>query len=302
VVAGLLFVAAVAAYEWALPAGFPRPVVPPDNPVSVARVAFGETLFSDPRLSLTGGYSCASCHDPARAFTDGRARAIGATGQAHARNTPTLINAAYAPSFGWLETGPRSLEAQIRVALEGNDPIELGFDHVAEERLAALRADEAFATAYVRAFGLPVESLGTEHLVMALASYVRTLVFADSPFDRYVYWGDDTLSARAHAGMTLYLSARLGCSGCHGGFALAGPAVSVEAPAAAPVFHDGVRAPALRNVARTAPYMHDGALATLDDVLAFYAETGRGRPLRLDDRERAALRAFLESLTDRRWQ
>lgn len=301
-VAGLLFVAAVAAYEWALPAGFPRPAVPPDNPVSAEAVALGATLFSDARLSMTGDYSCASCHDPARAFTDGRARAIGATGQAHARNTPTLINAAYAASFGWLDTGPRSLEAQIRVALEGTDPIELGFDRVAEERLDALRADDAFRDAFVRAFRLPAESLATEHLVMALASYVRSLVFADSPFDRYVYWGEDTLSAQAHAGMTLYLSERLGCSGCHGGFTLAGPAVSVETPGVAPVFHDGVRAPALRNVARTAPYMHDGALPTLDDVLAFYAETGRDRPLHLDDTERAALRAFLESLTDTRWQ
>jgi len=104
-------------YVWQLPPGLRPPQVPADNPMSVAKVAFGERLFFDGRLSVTGAYSCASCHDPALAFTDGRVTAIGATGEHHTRNTPTLINVAYAASFGWSDPSLTTLEAQHRVPM-----------------------------------------------------------------------------------------------------------------------------------------------------------------------------------------
>ena len=291
-----------ALWEWSLPPGFPAPLVPADNPMNAAKVRLGEVLFFDGRLSLTGAYSCASCHDPARAFTDGRAQARGALGDLHARNAPTLVNAAYAASLGWLDSGVRTLEAQHRVPLFNETPVELGFDRVAARRLDELRADPAIDQLLSEAFdGLPPARFDVDQIVAALASYVRTLTFADSPFDRYAYWGEGALSRDALAGFALFASARTGCADCHGGFAFAGPVVSANVPNARAIFHDGIRVPTLRNVAVTAPYMHDGSLATLDDVLAFYSTVGRDKPLELDADETRELRAFLESLTDRRF-
>ncbi len=290
--AALLWVALAAdgaTWAWQLPAGFPPPLVPADNPMTAAKVALGERLFSDGRLSVTGEYSCASCHDPARAFTDGRAVAVGATGAHHARNTPTLVNSAYAASLGWLEDAPRTLEAQHRVPLFNDAPIELGFAST-----AAFANDADVVAAFPRGFG-------TDELIAAIASYVRTLNFADSPFDRYLYFGEESLSDPAKAGLTLFLSERTGCSDCHRGFNLSGPLVHSLAPDAEPAFHDGVRAPTLRNVAVTGPYMHDGSIPTLAEVIDFYAVGGRGRAIDLDSSEREALLAFLDSLTDRRW-
>ena len=307
--AALLLIAAASsradaapAWTWTLPAGFPPPLVPADNPMNAAKVNLGALLFFDGRLSLTGAYSCASCHRPSAAFTDGRARARGALGDLHARNAPTLVNAAYGASLGWLDSGLTTLEAQHRVPLFNESPVELGFGRVARERLAELRTDPAIRALVPAAFdGSSPDRFDVDQIVAALASYVRTLIFADSPFDRYVYWGEPSLSADALAGFALFASPRTGCADCHGGFALAGPVVSERVPSAAPIFHDGVRAPTLRNVAVTAPYMHDGNVATLDDVLAFYSKVGRGRPLDLSADETRELRAFLESLTDRRF-
>ena len=291
-----------AAWEWSLPPGFPVPLVPADNPMNAPKARLGALLFFDDRLSLTGTYSCASCHDPARAYTDGRARARGALGDLHPRNAPTLVNAAYAASLGWLDSGLRTLEAQHRVPLFNEEPVELGFGRVAAERIDALRRDPSIRALAIGAFpGLPAERFDIEQIVAALASYVRTLVFADSPFDRWAYWGEATLSADARAGFALFASPRTGCAECHGGFAFAGPVVSERVPNARAVFHDGIRTPTLRNVAVTAPYMHDGSLATLDDVLAFYSTVGRGKPLALTADDTRELRAFLESLTDRRF-
>jgi cytochrome c peroxidase len=270
--------------------------------MSAAKAALGERLFADGRLSITGDYSCASCHDPERAFTDGLPRARGATGELHARNTPTLVNAAYNASLGWLEDAPRTLEAQHRVPLFNDDPIELGFGAVAAARLASLRTDPTLAGLVERAFDVPATTLSLEHVLSALATYVRTLVFADSPFDRYVYWGEDSLTTDAREGLGLFLSAATGCTRCHTGFNLSGPVVSATTPDVEPLFHDGLRAPTLRNVAVTAPYFHDGSLDSLDAVLDFYVADGHGSPVPLTADDRRRLLAFLDSLTDRRFR
>ncbi len=260
-------------WQWQLPAGFPPPLVPADNRMTPAKVAVGERLFFDKRLSIDGSYSCASCHDPGRAFTDGLAVAIGVTGERHARNTPTLINAAYNVSFGWLADAPRTLEDQHRVPLHNTNPLELGYPGI--------------------------DGLAEDEVVESLASYVRTLIRADSPFDRYVYYGDQAaMSMLAREGLELFLSPRTGCSACHRGFTLSGPVRHQLVPDAEPEFHDGIRTPTLRNVAVTAPYMHDGSIATLEAVIEFYDRGGRGQPLDLSAEEHAALIAFLGSLTD----
>ena len=118
--------AGVDEFTWKLPAGFPEPAVPADNPMSAAKVALGEALFSDPRLSITGKYSCQSCHSPERAFTDGLPRSRGATGEALPLNAPTLFNVAYNASLGWRDPNLRTLEQQMRGPLFNDHPRELG--------------------------------------------------------------------------------------------------------------------------------------------------------------------------------
>lgn len=291
-------------YRWSLPEGVAPPPVPADNPMSAAKVELGRRLFADERLSFNRTTSCATCHDPARDFTDGRPRAIGADGRAHARNTPSLWNVAYNVSFSWIDQGLTTLEAQHRLPLTGRDPVEMGFS---ADALRALAADPEIAVLHEEAFG--EVALGEDSVIRALAAYVRTLIRMDSAFDRYLLWDDASgFDARARAGMALFFSDRLGCGRCHAGAHLAGPTAS-PGRAVAPVFHrtavsdsqTAFRAPSLRFVARTAPYMHDGSLATLGEVVDFYARGGgrgaeRLEPFELDAFEREALLVFLAAL------
>jgi cytochrome c peroxidase len=303
------------AYVWHLPRGFPRPYVPPDNPMSEAKVALGERLFFEPRLSVTARYACASCHDPARAFSDGRRLAIGATGAALPHNALALVNVAYNIAFGWAEPGVRSLEAQMREPLENEHPVELGLSGREAQVCAALAADPAYAAAFAAAFPGP-DPVRFGHIVQAIAAFERTLISGDSPFDRYVFGGDSgALTPAAKEGMALFFSARIGCVRCHSGFNFAGNWRDADGATGRAAFADDgtgagkLKVPTLRNVALTAPYMHDGRFATLQEVLAHYARIGRraAAGARYDPRlphaplsepERAALIAFLESLTD----
>lgn len=302
-----------AEYAWQLPPGFPEPVVPADNPMSVAKVELGARLFSDPRLSLTGRHSCQSCHSPALAFTDGLARSRGVTGEALELNAPTLLNAAYLVSYGWDDAGVRSLEQQMRGPLF--HPRELGLAGREAHVEATLAADTQLAREFAQAFPGKSPAVTLDNVIRAIAAYERTLFAADSAFDRYVFGGDhQALSAAQKQGMRLFFSERTGCSACHGGINFAGPWVDRAHPAADAVFADtgtgkAVRVPTLRNLARTAPFMHDGRFATLEAVLVHYEQLAAGPPAHpgLDARlrratlttaERADLLAFLESLND----
>ena len=317
--------------------------------MTAAKVALGERLFADGRLSVTGTYSCASCHVPALAFTDGRPTAIGATGEHHARNTPTLINVAYAATFSWADPSLTSLEEQHRVPMFNHTPVELGLDQVLPERLAAMNADASLVPLQRAAFPDADPQLTLDQVVQAIASYVRTLISADSAFDRYLYWGDETMTPDARRGMKLFFSERTNCSLCHASFNLSGPVRQQGVVDPLPVFHNtglynvggtgrypdpgleahthraadmgAFRAPTLRNVAVTAPYMHDGSIATLAEVIEFYdaggrnieagpdAGDGRVNPFKrkeihaldLSAQEKLDLVAFLQSLTDTKY-
>lgn len=341
--------AAADEYEWRLPAGLRPPPVPADNPMTAGKVAFGERLFFDARLSVTGAYSCASCHLPGLAFTDGRTTAIGATGEDHTRNTPTLINVAYAATFSWADPSLTSLEQQHRVPMLNHAPVEMGLDQVLPLRLQDLGSDELIAQLHREAFPDADAEITLTQVVQAIASYVRTLISADSAFDRYLYWGEDTLPSDAKRGMKLFFSERTNCSLCHASFNLSGPVRQQGVVDPRPVFHNtglyniggtgrypdpgleahthngadmgAFRAPTLRNIAITAPYMHDGSITTLAEVVDFYdaggrnieagpnAGDGRVNPfkrreihaLHLTDQEKLDLVAFLQSLTDRKY-
>jgi cytochrome c peroxidase len=300
-------------YAWHLPRGFPTPAVPPDNPMSEAKVALGERLFFERRLSVTGGYSCSSCHDPARSFAQARPVAIGATGEALPHNAMALVNVAYNLSFGWNQPRLDSLETQMLEPMLNEHPIELGLKGREAAVCAQLAADPAYASDFAAAFPGDPAPVTFDHLVKAIATFERTLISGGSPFDRYVFNGEhDALSGEAKQGMALFFSKRAGCSGCHSGFNFSGNWRDAEGETGRASFaRNGasaqpMRVPTLRNIALTAPYMHDGRFESLAAVLDHYSSVAM-QAARADHRlprvpfsitERAALIAFLDSLTD----
>jgi cytochrome c peroxidase len=299
-------------YAWHLPRGFPTPAVPPDNPMSGAKVALGERLFFERRLSVTGQYSCASCHEPAHSFAQDRPVAIGATGEALAHNAMALVNVAYNISFGWSRPRVRSLEAQMLEPMLNEHPVELGLKGREAAVCAQLAADRAYAADFAAAFPGDPAPVTFEHLVKAIASFERTLISGGSPFDRYVFGGEhQALSGQAKRGMTLFFSRRAGCSGCHSGFNFSGNWRDAQGETGPASFaRNGtsarpMRVPTLRNVALTAPYMHDGRFASLTAVLDHYSSLAQAAPadrrlprVPFSTAERSALLAFLDSLTD----
>ena len=312
-------------WEWALPRGFPVPRVPPDNPMSEAKVALGRRLFYDRRLSLNGRQACADCHRPERAFTDGEPHATGSTGAAHRRNVPTLANVAYAVALTWADPRHDRLEEQARVPLFGTEPVEMGFGGREDELVRRLEDIPALRDGFAAAFPQEIAPITVANLTRAIACFERTLVSGSSPYDRLVY-GDvqDALSPAARHGMRLFFSERTGCSACHGGLAFTGVLdyAELDRPPRPRFLDDGLapngldaglleatgrrrdrgrfKVPTLRNIALTAPYMHDGRLPTLEAVLDHYARGGPDRqPIALSVDERADLLAFLGSLTDR---
>jgi len=305
-------------FEWHLPRGFPQPAVPADNPMSAAKVALGRRLFFDPRLSGTGRYSCASCHDPARAYTDGRALALGATGESLPHNAMALVNVAYNISFGWDRPDLTSLEQQMLVPMLNEHPVELGLAGREASLSQALQEDPGYRAAFAAVFPQDSPTVSLSLIVKAIAAFERTLIFGNSPFDRYVFGGDHAaLTAAAKQGMALFFSDRVGCASCHSGFNFSGNWRDAQGETGRAAYAlNGVggrpmRVPTLRNLALTAPYMHDGRFATLDEVLDHYTRIGaqpdsayggmrdpRLKSFQLSGAERAQLVAFLLSLTD----
>jgi cytochrome c peroxidase len=324
-------------YEWRLPPGFPRPLVPTDNPMSPAKVELGRRLFHDTRLSSTGGYACASCHRPELAFTDGRAHALGATGDSVKHAAMSLANVAYSPAFTWNDARIRSLEAQMRRPLFNAHPLEMGLRSGGRAAVAALSGDSVYRDLFAAAFAGDTAPISMDHIIKAIAAFERSLISGRSPFDRYVFDDDRTaLTVAQKRGMALFFSAQIGCVQCHSGINFSGPLIyeghdkdsagfantglyDVDGRGGYPAGDRGLievthqagdmgrfRVPTLRNVALTAPYMHDGSVANLEQVIDHYAGGGRGnphqdsrvRPLSLTPQERADLVAFLQSLTD----
>ncbi len=328
-------------FQWDLPPGFPPPRVPPGEPMTPGRVDLGRHLFYDTRLSGNGTQACAGCHRQELAFTDGRRRAVGSTGEVHARSSPSLANVAYNVSLTWADSGRRSLADQALVPMFGRHPVELGLAGREGELVARLQEDPRYVRLFRAAFPDDRAPIRIENVTRALAAFERTLISANSPYDQLVYQGRmDALSQSAWRGMRLFFSDRLACARCHSGITFSGPIVfeglktrvepafhntglhDLDGPGARPdedtglraVTHrradtGGFRAPTLRNVALTAPYMHDGSLATLDEVIEHYAAGGgAGRDSRyksplirgfvITPTDKQDLIEFLRSLTD----
>jgi cytochrome c peroxidase len=294
------------------PPDFPALPVPPDNPITDAKVALGRRLFFDKRLSRTGEIACGSCHRQENAFADPRTVSVGVQGRTGTRNAPALINLAWGRSFFW-DGGVDTLERQAMAPIVATDEMDLRLA-VAVARLAE---DAGYAAQFQEAFGEPPSPLA---LTRALATFVRTLVSGDSRYDRYRRGDPGALDPAETRGMALFFGERAECFHCHDGFnftneRFANNGSGQDAPGAdvgrqritgSPNDRARFKVPTLRNVAVTAPYMHDGSLATLEEVVDQYARGGRGavpadptvHPLDLDAGERRDLVAFLRALTD----
>jgi cytochrome c peroxidase len=308
--------------------------------MSSQKVALGRRLFFETRLSSTGQYSCASCHRPELAFTDGRARALGATGESTRRSAMSLTNVAYNPAFTWGSTKVRSLEAQMRQPLFAVHPVEMGLTRDGATALRALSHDAAYRAQFAAAFPGSGSALTMDRLIKAIAAFERTLISGRSPFDRYIFDDDQAImSESAKRGMDLFYSARVGCAQCHSGLNFSGPLVyaghrhatalfannglyALDGRGRYPAGDSGLievtgrtqdrgkfRVPTLRNVALTAPYMHDGSLSSLEEVIDHYERGGhrspgqdsRVRAFVLSAQERTDLLTFLASLSDRQF-
>lgn len=325
-------------WQWDLPEGFPAPDVPADNPMTLAKVELGRHLFYDKNLSANQTQSCASCHQQQFAFSEPRIHSVGSTGEKVRRNSMVLVNVAYNTSMSWAHSELKTLEQQILIPMFSEEPVELGITEKHKEVLARFDNNQ-YRVMFDEAF--PGENLSFALVIKAITSFVRSLTSFNSPFDRYAYYQeDDALSESALRGMDLFFSERLECHHCHGGFNFSQASKHNFQEFAVSGFHntglynvDGkggypesdiglqditlnpqhmgqFRAPTLRNVAVSGPYMHDGSVATLQDVIAIYMAGGRGEGINnpfkspfvhgfeLTPAEQKDLIAFLESLTD----
>jgi cytochrome c peroxidase len=339
---------ATASWKWALPAHFPVPAVPAENAMSEAKLALGRSLFYDVRLSGNGLQSCGSCHLQNLAFTDGRAQARGSTGDTTPRSSQHLGNVAYHPTLTWANPSLLPLEKQMEVPLFGESPVEMGVnDSNKDSILARLRGTTLYPNQFAAAFAGETTPIHWANIIKAIASFQRSLISGNSRYDQFTS-GKTTLSAEERRGMDLFFGEKAECFHCHCSFNFNDQVVHASTRVLETPFHNTglyniggtgafpepnrgmfelsglpgdmgmFRAPSLRNVEVTAPYLHDGSVATLEAVLDFYAAGGRnitsgpnagdGRlhPLRsdlvnvinLNTQEKAYIVAFLKTLTD----
>jgi cytochrome c peroxidase len=309
-----------AAIEIKAPLGLPAVPIPPGAPETAETIALGRELFYERKLSKDDSLSCATCHNPLMGFTDGRKHSMGVGGKAGVRNAPSVVNAAYVDVQFW-DGRAHSLEEQAGGPMA--NAIEMNQAH--EVTVSKLAADPAYKAQFQKAFGEGPVTIGK--VTRALASFERTLVSGDSPFDRYQFGGDKhALSPAAVRGLEIFRDPKRGnCSTCHtintsyalftdGKFHNLGVGVNEEgdltdlgryAETKREADKGAFKTPSLRNVAQTAPYMHDGSLKSLKDVVDFYAGGGNSNPyldkeikaIRLSGQDRADLVEFLKSLT-----
>lgn len=335
-------------WAWSLPANFPTPRVPGDNPMSEAKVELGRFLFYDKRLSGNGTQSCASCHHQDNAFTDGLVVAIGSTGEMHPRNAQGLANGVYNATLTWANPSLLSLESQAQVPIFGERPIELGInDDNVNTVLDRIKTDARYPAMFASAYPGINQPVTWGNITRAIGAFQRTLISGNSRYDQFLQ-GKASLSASEQRGLTLFNGEKAECFHCHSGFNFNDQVVHASTQVLDTPFHNTglyniggtgnfpegnqglyeitanpadrgkFRAPSLRNVEVTGPYMHDGSMVTLEEILDFYAAGGRnitsgpyagdGRTnpnknpliarINLTAEEKADLVAFLKTLTD----
>ena len=336
-------------FIWNLPSWVPTPIVPADNLMSVAKVDLGRRLFYEKNLSINKTMSCGTCHQQEKAFTDGKRVAIGATREKHSKNTPTLTNVAYSAILTWSDPNARRLEDHPLTPLFGVDPVEMGMNGQGLRIVEFLESDPVYNMSFRTSFSESKVKVSIKNVAKSLAAFQRTLVSFSSPYDRYRYSEDESaISTSAKNGEKLFFSERLNCFQCHqalfftDSYSFSGlpfeeiafhntGLYNLSGNGGYPVTNTGLhkhtgrsddmgrfRTPSLRNIALTAPYMHDGSIDTLDEVLEFYSRGGRKiekgalagdgarnpfkssfvRGFLLSPTEKREVVSFLKSLTD----
>jgi len=342
-----------------LPDHMPTPAVPDFNPLTNAKIQLGRFLFYDEKLSANQAQSCSSCHDQSLAFSDGVAQPLGSTGHQLVRNSQGLANVIYHTTFTWSNDSFLELEDQLNVPIRADNPIELGVtDAKLDEVLLRFEQDSEYVAMFAAAF--PDEGNGGDSssegsitmnkIIFSLASFVRSMISASSPYDQYLAGDKTALTQQQIEGFQLFNGEKFECFHCHSGINFSSSYRDANTASDAtefPFFNNGLynvggdgsypevdqglydaslnpadkglfRPSSLRNIALTAPYMHDGSIATLREVIEHYARGGRliesginagdgkysplksGLILGFDatDEEIDAVIAFLESLTD----
>ena len=204
-----------------LPDSFPTPKVPDDNLPSEAKIELGRYLFYDVRLSANQTYSCGTCHQQKFAFTDGLPVAVGSTDESHHFGSMSLVNIAFAASLGWANPTLNTLEAQALIPMFGEEPVELGLSSITEaELLDRIREDGRYGVMFEMAFPAEDDPVTVGNIARAIATFERSIVSHDSPYDRYQAGDKAAMSASAVRGMDLFFSETLECFHCHGGIQL----------------------------------------------------------------------------------
>ena len=304
-------------YKLKIPLGLQQQAayIPADNPLAPAKIALGKKLFFDKRLSADGTVACATCHAPRFGFTDGQPVSTGIGGQQGGRSAPTVINRLFSKQQFW-DGRAADLEDQALGPIQS--PIEMG--NTLENVMATLEKLPGYVAAFKTAYGDP--QITPERIAQAIASFERTVLSGNSPFDRYAAGAKQALSAAARRGLALFRG-KTGCQFCHAGFNFtderyhnigvgmdklkpdSGRYTVTKQEADTGAF----KTPTLRHIHATTPYMHDGSLKTLMAVVEYYNKGGTPnphlskqiKPLNLTKQEKADLVAFLHALTGEEW-
>src|ERR1041385_3670956 len=298
------------------PLGLPPLQWPRDNPYSAAKVELGRDLYFDKRLSADDSGSCASCHAPQHAFTDGSPVSTGIRSQKGGRSAPTVINRAYSLAQFW-DGRAGTLEEQAKGPMA--NPIEMGNTH--EGVVSKIQGVAGYRPLFAKAFGS--EEINIDRVAQAIACFERTVLSGNAPYDRYKAGQKSAMSAAQVHGMKVFFE-KAQCDRCHEGSnftlnAYANLGVGTDKPdpdvgrfAVTKDQRDwGVfKTPTLREIEHTAPYMHDGSLKTLDDVVEFYNKGGipnrnldaNIKPLKLSEQEKKDLVSFLKALSGEGWK
>lgn len=294
----------------AIPQGFPQMIIPEDNELTMERWALGKRLFYDPILSSDNSISCASCHQPEQAFTDGKNFSEGIENRIGNRNAPTLANVGYHP-YLTREGGVPTLEMQILVPIQEHAEFDFNILLIADR----MKADSTYMKASLDAYGREPDPFV---ITRSISCFERTIVSGNSLYDKFINGDKGQLNGAQQRGKDLFFSERLACSLCHEGFNFTNYAF--ENNGLYEEYTDPGRyrltgeekdralfkVPTLRNVAVTSPYMHDGSMASLEEVVEHYNTGGKNhphknpilKPLYLTVQEKADVVAFLGTLTD----
>lgn len=311
IAAAVLTIAAARPTEWRwnLPSDLAIPPIPADNPMTAAKVELGRRLFYNADLSINGTMSCATCHEQKRGFADGNATRAGVHGDPGRRNVPGLANVGYAARLTWADPRLTTLEAQVAVPVLGKHPVEMGMTGKEAEIGRRLGRDGCYVRMFAAAFPEGGGRIDMASVAKALAAFQRTMIAFDTPFDRYRRGRTDAIPQAARRGGDIFQGGS-GCGSCHSGPNFTDDHYHALSIATADrglgevtgvIADDGkFRTPGLRNVALTAPYMHDGSAPTLDEALRRHGPV-LPRGADLTERDRSDLIAFLGELTDQRF-